>query len=118
MKNFFICFLFIVNTSIMLSQNKQTKSSESYNHTMTFESKKTESVRKLLIDELGNDSIEAKNEYIWKQIDLSQNKDDNIFIKLNLGKITFEYKNKKGDQKKNIVKKLNNIEKKINNLLE
>ena len=55
MKNFFICFLFIVNTSIMLSQNKQTKSSESYNHTMTFESKKTESVRKLLIDELGND---------------------------------------------------------------
>lgn len=111
-------YIFIILMSVVsnfgLAQSKtitqsNTKSSESYNYTSTFDKSKTIEILNYLKSEIGMNFTNSNGKFVWKKISDLETKNDTTFVKLESGKIEINYQNNNNLLNQTIIEKLKKI---------
>jgi hypothetical protein len=123
MKKYILIVLISVVSNFGFSQSKtttqsNTKSSESYNYTSTFDKSKTIEILNYLKTEIGMNYTNSNGKFVWQKISDLETKNDITYVKLEKGKIEINYQNNNNLLNQTIIDKLkqlsNTIKDKIN----
>ncbi len=94
-----------------------TKSSESYNYTSTFDKSKTIEIFNYLKTEIGMNYTNSKGKFVWQKISDLETKNDITYIKLEKDKIEINYQNNNNLLNQTIIDKLKKISNTIKDMI-
>ncbi|EMY3554044.1 hypothetical protein [Flavobacterium psychrophilum] len=122
MKKYIFIILMSVVSNFGLAQSKtttqsNTKSSESYNYTSTFDKSKTIEIFNYLKTEIGMNYTNSKGKFVWQKISDLETKNDITYIKLEKDKIEINYQNNNNLLNQTIIDKLKKISNTIKDMI-